>query len=52
MNDLVRITTAELVRFLSAHLPAMSDDWWEKQVADRLSFQQQRTVQERGHRRL
>ena len=25
MNDLVRVATAELVRFLSAHLPAISD---------------------------
>ena len=44
MNDLVRVATAELVRFLSAHLPAISDEWWEKYVVDRLSFQQQRMV--------
>jgi hypothetical protein len=25
MNDLVRVATAELVRFLSAHLPVVSD---------------------------
>jgi len=52
MTDLVRIATAELVRFLSTHLPALSDDWWEKHVLGRLSFQQQRTVQERDYRRL
>ena len=52
MNDLVRIATAELVHFLSTHLPAISDEWWEKQVMDRLSFQQQRTVQERDYKRL
>ena len=52
MNDLVRVATAELVRFLSTHLPAISDEWWEKHVVDRLSFQQQRMVQERNHERL
>jgi hypothetical protein len=52
MNDLVRIETTALVRFLSTHLPALSDEWWEKHVMDRLSFQQQRMVQERNYRRL
>ena len=44
MNDLVRIVTAEPVRFLSTHIPAISDEWWEKQVMERFSFQQQRMV--------
>ena len=44
MSDLVRTATAELVRFLSTHIPAISDEWWEKQVMERLSFQQQRMV--------
>ncbi|MCY4309700.1 MAG: Swt1 family HEPN domain-containing protein, partial [Rhodospirillaceae bacterium] len=52
MNDLVRIAMAELVRFLTMHLPAISDDWWEKQVVGHLTFQQQRTVQERDYKRL
>ena len=52
MNNLVRISTTELVRFLSKHLPAISDEWWEKHVVDRLSFQQQRMVQERNYRKL
>lgn len=52
MNGLVRITTLELVRFLSTHLPNLSEDWWEKHLVNRLSFQQQRMVQERGFKRL
>jgi ATP-dependent helicase HepA len=48
MNNLIRIATAELARFLNATLPALSPDWWTLQVVDRLSFQQQRMVQERG----
>jgi len=48
MNDLIRIATTELVRFLNANLPDLSGDWWQKHVLDRLSFQQQRIVQERG----
>ena len=52
MNDLVRIATTELARFLSNHLPKLSDDWWKKQDVDQLSFQQQRIVQERCYIRL
>ena len=48
MNDLLQLATVSLVSFLSAHLPGLSHDWWAKQVLDRLSFQQQRMVQERG----
>ena len=47
MNDLIKMATAELERFLSTSLPTLSNEWWQKQVIDRLSFQQQRLVQER-----
>ncbi len=52
MNDLIRIATVELVRFLSAKLPELSPDWWQKHVVDRLSFQQNRMVMERNHTKL
>lgn len=52
MNELIRIATADLVRFLAAKLPDFSPDWWQQQVVDRLSFQQQRMVQERGFQTL
>ena len=52
MNNLSRVTTVELERFLSKHLPTMSDDWWEKYVLDKLTFPQQRRVQEQGYSRL
>ena len=52
MNDLLKMATAELERFLSESLPALSDDWWKKHVVDRLSFQQQRFAQERNFRAL
>ena len=52
MNELIRVATTELVRFLSAHLPDFSDKWWEDHVVDKLSFQQQRMVQERNYERL
>lgn len=48
MNELMRVATIELTRFLGAQLPQLSDDWWKKHIVDRLTFQQQRTVQERG----
>ncbi|OGR04380.1 MAG: hypothetical protein A2511_14610 [Deltaproteobacteria bacterium RIFOXYD12_FULL_50_9] len=52
MNDLIKIATSELELFLSANLPSLASDWWQKQVVDRLSFQQQRFVQERGYKKL
>jgi hypothetical protein len=52
MEELIRIATADLTRFLDAHLPDLSEDWWQKHVADRLTFQQQRMVQEQGYRGL
>lgn len=52
MNDLLHTATAELARFLAATLPGLSADWWREHVVDRLSFQQQRIVQERGNKTL
>ena len=48
MNDLIKTCTVELVRFLATKLPLVGEDWWKKNVADRLTFQHQRTVKERG----
>ena len=47
MNDALKFATEELERFLSASLPKISIEWWEKHVIGRLSFQQQRIAQER-----
>lgn len=52
MNDLLQLATAELFRFLNGKLPELSPDWWQKHVVDRLSFQQQRAVHERGLKTL
>lgn len=52
MNELIRIATAELARFLAATLQALNPDWWRRHVVERLSFQQQRLVQERGLKSL
>lgn len=52
MNDLINMATVELARFLTAKLPCLSIDWWEKHVVQRLSFQQQRMLRERGFNKL
>jgi superfamily II DNA or RNA helicase len=52
MNELIRAATLELAKFLNAKLPELSTDWWQKHVVGRLSFQQQRMVQERGYNSL
>jgi hypothetical protein len=49
MQELLRIATSELARFLSKYLPTLSADWWKKNVVDRLTFQQQRFVSDHDH---
>jgi SNF2 family DNA or RNA helicase len=48
MIDVLRLTTSDLASFLGLQLPRLSDQWWAKCVLDKLSFQQQRTAEERG----
>lgn len=52
MNNLIQLSTGELTQFLSSQLPAFAEDWWNKHVVDRLSFQQQRMVREQGFKSL
>ncbi len=52
MHDLIHTATTELASALAKHLPALGAGWWNENVVDRLSFQQQRTVEERGIARL
>lgn len=48
MHELISTATAELNAFLATHLPTLGKSWWETHVVNRLSFQQQRIVEERG----
>jgi ATP-dependent helicase HepA len=48
MIDILRLATFEIASFLDEQLPRLSGDWWQKNVLDRLSFQQQRMTLERG----
>ena len=48
MHQLILTATAELAAFLAKHLPALGAAWWITHAIDRLSFQQQRVVQEQG----
>ena len=48
MHNLLMSTTKVLAHFLGEHLPRVSPDWWTNHVEDRLTFQQQRMVRERG----
>ncbi|MET3842039.1 helicase-related protein [Bradyrhizobium sp. OAE829] len=52
MIEAIRAATSALAQFLELKMPTLSPDWWEKHVVDRLSFQQQRAVEERGYRTL
>ncbi|WP_197019227.1 DEAD/DEAH box helicase [Thioalkalivibrio sp. HK1] len=49
MGELLTQTTVELHRFLDTRLPTLGDDdWWKERVVDKLSFSQQRHVEQRG----
>jgi hypothetical protein len=48
MIELLKRVTGDLATFLGEQLPGLSTDWWRVCVVDRLSFQQQRTTEERG----
>ena len=49
MGELLNHAAAELCQFLENRLPTPGDkDWWVKRVVDKLSFQQQRYVEQRG----
>src|SRR5262245_29709139 len=48
MNDLLQASAGVLSHWLEAKLPALSANWWSEQVVNRLTFQQQRRVEEKG----
>lgn len=48
MHNELRLATSDLANFLQEKLPVLSDDWWEKHVVERLSFQQQRLLGEKN----
>ena len=52
LNNLIQMATVELARFLDSRLETLSSDWWQQNVVERLSFQQQRVVQEQGYTAL
>ena len=52
MHQLIHIVTAEIVAFLAIKLPHLNDNWWNVNVVDNLSFQQQRILNERGLKKL
>ena len=46
------MASSDLANFLQEKLSDLSEQWWEKHVVDRLSFQQQRFVIEKKIRNL
>ena len=46
------MATVELADFLDSRLETLSSDWWQQNVVERLTFQQQRVVQEQGYTAL
>lgn len=48
MNELLLAFAKTLCTWLQARLPALGSNWWNDHVVDLLTFQQQRSVQERS----
>lgn len=47
MSDLLTAFAVHLANWLAANLPALDSNWWEVNVVQRLTFQQQRNVRDR-----
>lgn len=47
MNELLAAFARHLANWLATSLPALGSDWWEANVVQRLTFQQQRNVRDR-----
>lgn len=47
MNDLLNVSAGVFRRWLEAKLPLLAPDWWQQNVVSRLTFQQQRLVDEK-----
>lgn len=47
MNILLQEATEHIARYLERLLPSLLDNWWKDAVVDKLSFQQQRRVEQK-----
>ncbi|GER21420.1 DEAD/DEAH box helicase [Variovorax boronicumulans] len=47
MNELLQVSAGVISQWLEARLPSLSADWWAEHVVNRLTFQQQRLVEDR-----
>lgn len=47
MNELLHKSGGVIAHWLESKLPALSSSWWTEQVVNRLTFQQQRLVEEK-----
>jgi SNF2 family DNA or RNA helicase len=52
MNELLQESAGVIARWLEARLPNLTANWWVEYVVNRLTFQQQRLVEERRIQRL
>lgn len=48
MNELLNASAGAISLWLAAKLPSLDHQWWTNNVVGRLTFQQQRLVEERG----
>lgn len=52
MNELLHMSGGSIAKWLEVRLPALTENWWHEHVLSRLTFQQQRLVEEKGTRSL
>src|SRR5450755_1387549 len=47
MDEILNAARVAIESFLAERLPSLGDNWWKVHVVDRLSFSQQRMVEEK-----
>ena len=47
MNELLHLSISAIARWLQEKLPRLGPKWWVENVVNRLTFQQQRLLDER-----
>jgi ATP-dependent helicase HepA len=52
MNELLQASASAVCQWLEVKLPGLGVNWWRENVVNRLTFQQQRLVEDKGIRTL
>lgn len=52
VNELIYLSTVKLIEWLNKMLPRISDNWWQENVIDKLSYNQKEIAKEKNFKKL